>query len=142
MSASVKRAKPFKLTAPVVREHPLQTQICSVLRIELAPPGKISPYGVVWWSIDHAAYSGEVPGIRIGRGIIAGVPDFFVLFAGRAFMLELKTEAPAAGLSEAQRSVCAAVLAGGGQVGVVRTAAETLGCLDAWAIPRTRRCRL
>jgi hypothetical protein len=25
--------------------------------------------GVVWYSIDHANYPGEVPGIRIGRGI-------------------------------------------------------------------------
>ena len=33
----------------------------------------------------------------------------------------------------------AAVLAGGGRVGVVRNAEEMLGLLDAWGIPRARR---
>jgi hypothetical protein len=48
-----------------------------------------------------------------------------------------KTEAGV--LSDAQRSVAAAVLASGGRVGVVRDADEMLGLLDAWGIPRARR---
>ena len=35
-------------------------------------------------------------------------------------------------MSGVQRSVAAAVLAGGGRVGVVRSADEMLGLLDAW----------
>jgi hypothetical protein len=41
---------------PPVAEHPLQCQIADALRLEIAPPGKVSRDGVVWWSVDHAAY--------------------------------------------------------------------------------------
>jgi len=124
----------------VVREHPLQKQICDVLRLELAPAGKVSAHGVVWWSVDHANYAGEVPGIRLDRGIVAGLPDTFLLWLGRAYMIEIK--AADGLLSLPQRSVCAAVLAGGGQVGVARDAAEAVACLDQWHIPRSRRTTL
>ena len=60
-------------------EHPLQRQIADALRLEIAPLGKVSRDGVVWWSVDHASYAGTAPGARIGRGIVAGVPDLFVL---------------------------------------------------------------
>ena len=120
-----------------VPEHPLQRQIADALRLGIAPPGKVSRDGVVWWSVDHASYSGTAPGARLGRGIVAGVPDLFVLFRGLAHMIEVKT--PAGELSDPQRSVMSAVLAGGGRVGVVRDAEEMLGLLDAWGIPRARR---
>jgi hypothetical protein len=45
------------MTAPRAR-HPLQKQIADALRLEIAPPGKVSGDGVVWWSIDHASYAG------------------------------------------------------------------------------------
>jgi hypothetical protein len=32
----------------VVLEHPLQKQIADTLRLEIAPPGKVSRDGVVW----------------------------------------------------------------------------------------------
>jgi hypothetical protein len=131
---------PFRLTAPIVREHPIQKQIADTFRIEIAPPGKVSRFGVVWWSIDHANYAGEVPGVRIGRGIISGIPDTFILYRGRAFMIEIK---PVDGeLSDAQRSVATAVLAGGGCVGVARDVIEALACIDGWAIPRNHRVRI
>jgi hypothetical protein len=130
-------ARRFRLTPPIVREHPIQKQICDVLRIEIAPPGKLSLPGVVWWSIDHAAYSGEVPGIRIDRGIIAGIPDTFLLYRGQAHLIEIK--ALDGVLSEAQQSVASAVLGAGGRVGVARDAGEVLTCIDAWQIPRARR---
>jgi hypothetical protein len=131
--------RPFRLKAPVVPEHPLQKQICDVLRIEIAPPGKVSRFGVCWYSIDHANYAGEVPGIRVGRGIIAGILDTFILYQGRAYLIEIKTVVGE--LSPAQQSVCAAVLASGGRVGLVRDALETLVCLDEWQIPRAGRVR-
>jgi hypothetical protein len=129
----------FRLTAPVVREHPLQKQIASTLTIELAPPGKVSRFGVVWFSIDHANYAGEVPGVRIGRGVVAGIPDTFVLHRGLAHVIEIKADDGI--LSDAQRSVIAAVLASGGRAGVARDATEVLACLDTWTIPRNRRVR-
>jgi hypothetical protein len=109
-------------------EHPLQRQIADALRLELAPPGKVSRDGVAWWSIDHASYAGTAPGPRVGRGIVAGVPDLFVLHRGIAHMIEIKTLAGE--LSDPQQSVMSAVLASGGRVGVVRDADEMLGLLD------------
>ena len=129
----------FELTAPVVREHPIQKQICDTLRLEIAPPGKVSKFGVCWFAIDHAAYSGEVPGIRVGRGIISGIPDLFFLHRGRAHHIEIK--AADGTLSDTQQSVAAAVLASGGRIGVARDASETLACIDEWQIPRNRRVR-
>jgi hypothetical protein len=104
------------------------------LRLEIAPPGKVSRDGVVWWSIDHGSYAGTAPGARVGRGIVAGVPDLFVLHRGIAHMVEIKT--PAGELSDPQQSVVSVVLASSGRVGVVRNAEEML---DAWGIPRARR---
>jgi hypothetical protein len=132
-------SRPFRLTGPIVREHPLQTRISKVLTLEIAPAGKVSREGVVWWSVDHANYAGEVPGIRISRGIIAGIPDMFVLHVGRAYMIEVKAEDGQ--LNDPQRSVAAAVLAAGGRVGVVTDEWQTLACLDQWQIPRKRRVR-
>jgi hypothetical protein len=68
-----------------VAEHPLQRQIADALRLEIAPPGRVSHDGVVWRSVDHASYAGAAPGARIGRGIVAGVPDLFVLHFMRLF---------------------------------------------------------
>jgi hypothetical protein len=119
-----------------VPEHPLQRQIADALRLEIAPPGKVSRDGVVWWSVDHASYAGTAPGARVGRGTVAGVRDLFVLHRGIAHMVEIKT--PAGELSDPQQSVMSAVLAGGGRVGAVRNADEMLELLDAGGIPRAR----
>lgn len=100
----------------------------------------MSPQGVVWWAIDAADYGGALPGIRIGRGIVAGLPDLFILFCGRAYFIELKTEVGE--LSDAQQSVCAAALAAHGRVGIARSVTEVLALLDGWAIPRNRRVRV
>ena len=121
-------------------EHPIHRQVAATLRLELAPPGRVSRFGVVWWSIDIADYGGEVPGTRIARGVVAGIPDTFVLWRGLAHMIELKADDGE--LSDAQRSIAAAVLASGGRVGVARDATETLACLDQWQIPRNRRVRI
>jgi hypothetical protein len=131
--------RPFRLTAPIVREHPIQTRIAKVLALEIAPAGKVSKNGVVWYAIDHANYAGEVPGIRISRGIVAGIADMFVLHLGRAFMIEVK--AADGQLSDPQRSVAAAVFAAGGHFAVVTDEWQTLACLDQWQIPRKRRVR-
>jgi hypothetical protein len=139
-SPPLARAKPrFRLTAPVVPEHPRQKAIAHMLRLELAPAGKVSRHGVVWYSIDHANYAGEVPGVRLDRGIIAGILDTFLLYAGRAHLIEIKTDAGE--LSAAQQSVASAVLVAGGKVGIVRDHIETLACLDEWKIPRSGKFR-
>ena len=134
------RQRPFRLTAPVVREHPLQKTICDVLRLEIAPAGKVSGWGVCWWCVDHANYGGEVPGIRLDRGIIAGIPDLFLLWRGRAYFVEIK--ATDGGLSAPQQAVMSAILAGGGHAGVACSDLDVLRLLDAWHIPRSGRTNL
>ena len=110
---------------PPIAEHPLQRQIADALRLEIAPPGKVSRDGVVWWSEDHASYAGTAPGARIGRGIVAGVPDLFVLHRGIAHMIEIKT--PAGALSDPQRSV----LVGGGADGVIQN--DSISLSPCWS---------
>lgn len=133
------RAVKFTLTAPIVREPILHKQIADSLRVELGPPGRVSAQGVTWWSVDMAAYAGTVPGIRTGRGCIAGVPDILLLHRGAAFFLEVKALDGA--LSSAQQTVGIAILMTGAHYGVVRNASEALEHLDAWEIPRARRIR-
>ncbi len=139
LGAAVTRA-PFRLAAPVTREHPIQKAIASTLRLEIAPAGKVSRQGVVWFSIDQANVGGEVPGIRVGRGCIAGVPDLLLLFRGLAYWVEIKAEDGE--LSIAQRGVMPALLSAWCAVGVARDIREVLALIDAWDIPRARRVAL
>jgi hypothetical protein len=122
---------------PPLTEHPLQRQIADALRLKIAPPGKVSGHGVVWWSVDHASYAGTAPGARVGRGIVAGVPDTFVLWlagscvSGRDQDTHWRIIGP-------PQVVMATVLAGGGRVGVVRNAEEMLFLYSA--MERRRPC--
>jgi hypothetical protein len=131
--------KPYRLVAPIVREHPIQATIAKVLTMEIAPAGKVSAHGVCWFAIDHANFAGEVPGVRIGRGIIAGVLDTFVLWRGLTHFIEVKADDGE--LSDHQRSVAAAVIAAQGRVGVARDWVEVLACVDTWGIPRKHRIK-
>jgi hypothetical protein len=136
-------AQRFRLTPPIVLEHPLQAQIAHLLKIEIGPPGKVAHIargGVVWFSIDHANYAGEVPGVRVGRGIISGVPDTFILHRGRTHFIEIKT--PEGEFTDHQREVAMAIVAAGGSVGAATCAEHVLLCLDEWKIPRHRRTSL
>ena len=133
------RAARLRLTAPIVREPVLHKQIADTFRIELGRPGCISPAGVTWWSVDMAAYAGTVPGVRTGRGCIAGVPDMIVLYRGQAHFLEIKAEDGL--LSPAQQNVGVAILGAGARYAVARTASEALALLDQWDIPRAHRIR-
>lgn len=128
----------FRLTAPVVREHPLQRRITTCMRLEVCREGHVSPHGVCWFTIDMAHYAG-VPGTRIARGICAGVPDTIVIWKGQAHWIEIKTDHGE--LSDDQRVVCAALLLAGSRYAVARDEAEVMAALDGWGIPRARRVR-
>ena len=140
MVGSTGKRRPYRLQAPVLREHPMQIAVAQLLAIELAPAGKISEHGVVWFCVDIANYGGKVPGIRLSRGIIAGVPDLFLLWGGRAYLVELK--AADGGLTEPQKAFLAAAIAGAVHVGVACSEWDVLGLLDAWGIPRNKRVRV
>lgn len=131
------RAPAFKLRAPIVREPVLHRQIADALRLELCAPGRVSRDGVVWYSVDMAAYAGNAPGIRTARGCIAGVADIEILHRGAAYFLEIKADDGE--LSDAQRDFANAVLCAACCYGVARNVAEVLACLDRWGIPRAHR---
>lgn len=134
---SVRRAAPYRLVGEVVREHPLQRQIADVFRLELCREGHVSIHGVCWFSTDIAGYGGDVPGARIGRGVIAGIPDMWLLYRGHAYLLEVK--AVDGSLSIPQREMALAAVMVGCRYGVVRDAPEAVACLDEWQIPRSHR---
>jgi hypothetical protein len=130
----------FHLTEPKTREHAIQKQVADVLTREIARAGKVSWHGVVWWSVSHENYAGEVPGIRVARGLIAGIPDLFIAYAGRAYFIELKEPIDGA-LSEPQKSVLAALFAASCQAGVATSFEQVLRLIDGWGIPRKRLVR-
>lgn len=127
----------FVLKPPVIREHPLQTQLAGVMCIEIGPPAKVSRFGVVWWCQDVVDYGPDVAATRIARGLVAGVPDMFVLYRGIVHLPEIKADDGV--LSDFQTALMSAVIAGGGHTGVVRNSNELLDHLDVWNIPRERR---
>jgi hypothetical protein len=130
---------PYRLTAPLAREHPRQAAIARTLTIEIARAGHLSPAGVVWFAVDHADFAGKVPAARIGRGIIAGIPDVWVLWGGRYYVIEIKADDGE--LSAPQQEVIVAMARNGGRIAVARDWVEVLACLDAWQIPRAKRVR-
>ena len=128
----------FRLQAPVASEHQQQRQVTDVMRLEFCREGHLSPHGVCWFSIDMAHYAG-VPGTRVARGICAGVPDTVLIWKGRAYWIEIKTDRGV--LSDDQRVMCAALVLSGSHYAVVRDADELLVAIDEWGIPRNRRVR-
>jgi hypothetical protein len=135
-----RKPPPFRLVAPVVREHPIHKAIAQVLALELAPAGRVSAEGVVWWSIDLASYMGGIPLTHLQRGCVAGIADIFLLHTGRSHFMEVK--ATDGEMSWPQRSLAAAIVGAGGRVAVVRNAIDACRCLDEWHIPRRHRTAL
>ena len=135
-----RRATPYRLVPPVVPEADFQKQLNRMLTLEIAPPGKVSAEGVCWFSISQENYAGEVPGIRVGRGLVAGVFDVLVLHQGRAGWIELKTSHGT--VSDPQRSMAAALLLSGCRIAVASEAEHVLAALDTWGIPRRKRVRV
>lgn len=133
----VARKSVFRLTPPRIPEAALHQQIAAALTREIAPPRRVSPQGVVWWSVDIANYGGTTPGLRTSRGVVAGVADMQVLYRGVGHFIELKAQD--GHLSDAQCEFGAAVMLAGAHFGVARSVEEVLGLLDCWEIPRQRR---
>jgi len=135
------RARSYRLTAPEPVEHSVQAAICRTLGLEICAPGKLSKAGVTWFCVDHSNYGGEVPGARLGRGIIAGIPDLLLLFKGRSYFIEIK-RAYTGSLSGPQQWLLPVLAAAGSRIGVARDVPETLALLDEWQIPRAKRVRI
>jgi hypothetical protein len=140
-SGLMARPNQLKLTMPAPSEWELHKMFADCLRLEIGPPGRLSKQGALWFSIDAADSGSGTPGARVGRGIIDGVPDLFVLYRGRVYLIEIKK--PLTGvLSEAQEMVLAAATLAGVPVAVVDNVDDLMRVLDAWGIPRRRRVML
>jgi hypothetical protein len=133
-------AKTFRLTMPVVRERPLHRQLADLLQLEIAPAGRVSIHGVVWWAVDASNYNDRIPGLRTTRGQIAGVPDLLLVHDGAAYFVEIK--ATDGQLSDPQRDVATSILLCGAHFAVVTDADQLLAVLDQWGVPRAGRARL
>lgn len=134
------RAQHLRLSIPEPPEHATQAAICRVLGLEIAAPGRLSPQGVAWWCIDIADFGG-VPGTRVARGVIAGVPDLFLLYRGKSFFIEIK-RAGTGQLSGPQQWLLPVLAAAGSAIGVARDPREVLALVDEWQIPRANRVTL
>jgi hypothetical protein len=138
MTGRAPRIPQLRLTHPVVPEHAEQAAVNGMLAREIAPAGKVSRDGVVWFSVDVAMFFGDIPGA--GRGIVDGLPDLWFLWNGGAYLIELKARDGA--LSEAQKAFIAAGLCAAIHVGVACDVPGVLNLLDSWGIPRKRRVRV
>jgi hypothetical protein len=130
---------PYRLRELIPREHPRQAAIAKTLTIEIARAGHLSPAGVVWFAVDHADFAGAVPAARVGRGIIAGIPDIWVLWLGCYYVIEIKADDGE--VAAPQQEVIVAMARNGGRIAVARDWREVLLVLDQWQIPRARRVR-
>ena len=131
-----RRTVPFRLTEPVVREHPRQRAITDLFRLEFCREG----HAMASISTDISAYGGEVPGARVGRGVIAGIADMWLLYRGRAYMIEIKADDGI--ISVPQREMAIAAVSVGCRYGIARNPDEALRLVDEWAIPRAGRTRV
>ena len=134
------RAPRLHLAAPVEAEHGIQARICRVLGLEICAPGRLSPQGVTWWCVDIADYAG-VPGTRVARGIVAGIPDMILIYRGRSFFIEIKRPAGTE-VSGPQQWLLPVLAAAGSRIGIARDERDVLALLDGWEIPRAHRTTL
>jgi hypothetical protein len=69
-------------------------------------------------------------------GAIAGLPDIMILFDGRLYAIELKTETGRP--TETQLRVIDAIRAAGGHAVVCHGLDRTIACLETWGILKGR----
>jgi hypothetical protein len=71
-----------------------------------------------------------------GLGVVAGVPDVFIVHNGRCFALELKAEGARA--TDKQLACIAALREAGAFTAIAEGLDRALACLEAWGLLRGR----
>jgi hypothetical protein len=71
-----------------------------------------------------------------GMGVVAGVPDVFIVHNGRCFALELKAEGGRA--TDKQLACIAALREAGAFTCIAEGLDRALGCLESWGLLRGR----
>lgn len=138
---------------PLAAEHEMQASWVGPLSALIAPPGRASPHGVVWWSVDIAdARNAVVGALRKRRGVISAIPDMvFHWPQGNVGYIEAKTATGALSRSGVVRrkrggnvrlldvlgqdELHANLDAAGVRVAVARSFEELLDTLRGWGVP-------
>ncbi len=122
-------AKPSRQpSAPELTEADIHAAVVDALR-RLARPG------VVWWHTPNGERRDARDGAKLARfGVRAGMPDLFVLIAGRLHGLELKRRGGR--LSATQRGMHTALTAAGAIIATAATVDDALSILRRWGAIR------
>jgi hypothetical protein len=107
-------------------EQAIQRSVFQHLRARGAP-------GVFAFAVPNGGYRSAVEAaILKGMGVVAGVPDIFIVHNGRCFALELKAEG---GRATDQQLECIAALREAGALTCIAEGLDrALACLEAWGI--------
>jgi VRR-NUC domain-containing protein len=93
--------------------------------------------GVFAFAVPNGGYRSAVEAaILKGTGVVAGVPDVFIVHAGRCFAIELKAEGGRA--SDKQLACITALREAGAFTCIAEGLDRALACLEAWGILRGR----
>jgi hypothetical protein len=111
-------------------EQAIQREVFRHLRTRAAP-------GVFAFHVPMGGYRKPIEAaIMKGIGVVAGVPDVFIVHAGRCFVLELKAEGGRA--SDKQLACITALREAGAFTCIAEGLDRALACLEAWGILRGR----
>jgi hypothetical protein len=107
-------------------EQAIQREVFRHLRTRAAP-------GVFAFHVPMGGYRKPIEAaIMKGIGVVAGVPDVFIVHAGRCFTLELKAEGGRA--SDKQLACIAALREAGAFTCIAEGLDRALACLEAWGL--------
>jgi hypothetical protein len=112
-------------------EATIQRAVFAHLRARAAP-------GVFAFHVPNGGYRKPVEAaIMKGLGVVAGVPDVFVVHNGRCFALELKVEGGRA--TDKQLACIAALREAGAFTCIAQGLDRAIACLEAWGLLVGRR---
>jgi hypothetical protein len=115
-------------------EDLFHTLVARWLTEAIAPAGKRSKHGVLWFSVETRGKRSLAEGARNkARGCIAGVPDIDIYHQGRAFKIELK--APKGTSTDTQVRLHHELVQCGVPVLVARELDMIMSALTEWGIP-------
>jgi hypothetical protein len=118
---------PLRLTDRVKPEHELQREVSHALRIML-------PREAFLTAIDHANKASGKFGARLqGRGAVSGLPDLWIIWRGRSYLIELKRKGGR--VSDTQQLCHELLRRAEARIAVCHSLDEALDALRGWGIP-------
>lgn len=120
--------RPRRKYTGVPTETDLQIQVAGFLRACLLPP-------FFFFHVPNGGSRSFTEGARFKKmGVLAGIPDAWIVGDRRAFTIELKRE-KGGRVSDDQRAVHELLRLAGIPVAVCKTLEEVKAALDGWGIP-------